>query len=136
MPNESNGHIDLDTEFKHLIHHDHKVHRSPEGKQDDIARMGEIAQQARPRVVGAPIGAVAVGNRMQELFKQAQELHKVAEILATALAGPVVAAPLKSQLGPREGQHLFARQMQGLDEVSMMLDSVRQAIERAARSLT
>jgi hypothetical protein len=43
---------------------------------------------------------------------------------------------MKAGTPPRQGQHLFARQMQGLDEVSMMLDSVRQAIERAARSLT
>lgn len=129
MPSESNGHIDLDHEFHNLV------------RQADLGRGApDIGMVERPRVVSAPttgtIGAVAVGKRIQELFTQAQELHKVAEILATALAGPTVAAPMKAGTPPRQGQHLFARQMQGLDEVSMMLDSVRQAIERAARSLT
>jgi hypothetical protein len=129
MPSESNGHIDLDHEFRELIHH-----------QDQTAEaIARRLDPARPRVVSAApeqIGAIAVSARMQALLKQAQELHKVADILATALAGPAQTAQLNKVQQPRRPDHLFGRQMVGLDEVSLMLDSVRQAIERAARSLT
>ena len=105
--------------------------------QMDAALAGMVDQigQRRPQMVAvqsAPvnsIGAMAVARRLEVLTKQA-------ELLATALAGPEKSPPGPARTDRPKAEHLFGKQMQGLDELGQQLDAIHGAIERAARSLT
>ena len=60
----------------------------------DLVSQRRLAADARPTVVAVQstpvtsIGAMAVAKRLEALIKQAADLTKQAELLATALAGP------------------------------------------------
>jgi hypothetical protein len=82
-----------------------------------------------------PIGAGAVGKRLESLLKRSQELAKQAEVLAIALTGVTGEHPNRIDSPVRSGDHLFGRQMAALDEISAVMDSLGRSLERAQRAL-
>lgn len=105
------------------------------GKRPQVVARTETAPDARAAPVTS-IGAAAVAQRLEALTKQAADLAKQAELLATALAGPEKQAGGPVRDNRPKPEHLFGRQLMGLDEVGQQLDAIHSAIERAARSLT
>ena len=89
----------------------------------------------RPDNVRELIGAGAVGKRLETLLQAAGELAKQAEGLATALAGPSTERSRAATARRPPGDHLFGKQMSSLDELEAIHDTLRQALERAHRSL-
>jgi hypothetical protein len=116
--------------------------------EDDIAAMALKSAVERPRVVSqsptaavVPIGASAVGKRLEGLLERAGELARQAEVLATGLAGPAPAEDkpalnLRNLSREAGTEPLFVRQLSGLDELGRMLDTVGRSLERASRALS
>jgi hypothetical protein len=94
----------------------------------------------RPRIAAVteqpvtPIGAAAVSQRLEELMEAARYLQERAVILATALAGPSSAQPAETERVSRP-EHLFGRQLAGLDEATLLIQGVGREIERALKTL-
>jgi len=94
------------------------------------------------RDLPGPVGAGAVGKRLEELLKRSQDLSKQALVLEIALAGPLEGgispdAGLKQMIRPgHPDAPLFKRQMAALDEIGAVLDSLGRSLERAQRALT
>jgi len=96
----------------------------------------------RPVITGAPseregpIGATAVAKRIESLMTRTQELGTIAEAIATALSGQVNDSKAGGGERLTTGDHLFGRQMAGLDELGFLLDSLGRSLDRAARALS
>ena len=87
------------------------------------------------RDLPGPVGAGAVGKRLEGLLKRSGELAKQAEVLATALNGPT-SYPSDKANQTKAGDYLFGRQMAALDEIGAVLDSLGRSLERTQRALT
>jgi hypothetical protein len=112
------------------------------------ARLGPIQEaRERPKMASepfrdppGPVGAGAVGKRLEELLKRSQDLSKQALVLEIALAGPLEGgispdtSPLKHARHP--DAPLFKRQMAALDEIGAVMDSLGRSLERAQRALS
>ena len=132
---------------------DTKEDRTVQRMEADIAsmaaRLAPIQEgRERPRVgtgglstAVEPIGAGAVGKRLEELLMQAHGLLKRATVLEIALAGALEGgiAPEGARGQPPKTAHpdapLFRRQMAALDEIAGVLDSLGRSLERAQHSL-
>lgn len=111
-----------------------------ETEQSILGRMAEdIRRTARPKIAAVteqpvvPIGAAAVARRLEQLIETARSTRERAGVLATALAGPSPDQPAEERASHPE--HLFGRQLAGLDELTLVIQGIDREVERAIQSL-
>lgn len=107
---------------------------------EDEIKAAVTGDRTRPVVVSrrdAPVttvGAAAVARRLEALVKQTEDLLVQAGVLATALAGPPMPTAANLADSPA-GEHLFARQLHGLEQLATILTEVDRQLARARAAL-